>query len=320
MRLDCNEPIHCTSRLSSRISAVCLAWYTIHVKTKSRPLGYQRLLPPSLCTRMAFFSSEAEMALLAPDDSLAHLYPSSTCQSSPSIMYSPPLHHMSHSIPTTLSANGEMFTPPHPFKPMMETPYPANSLWSSQSSSVSMAQVSAYAYPAFTSIASGPTVSHDTGPFPPSVDHARTSRSHSASSSAGVCIHSTAHSEASPPSLSRSLSPSSPDLRAFGIPHNNGTWRCAYPGCTSKAVFSRRCDLRKHHKRHTKSFFCRHTDCPQSSGGGFSSKKDLARHEAKHNPDVGCDWDGCDRVFSRVDNMVRIGDASSPPPKKSPSG
>ncbi|KAJ4290996.1 hypothetical protein N0V90_010192 [Kalmusia sp. IMI 367209] len=32
-------------------------------------------------------------------------------------------------------------------------------------------------------------------------------------------------------------------------------------------------------------------------------KKDLARHEAKHNPGVLCDWDGCDRVFSRVDNM-----------------
>ncbi|KAI4623125.1 hypothetical protein J4E83_004516, partial [Alternaria metachromatica] len=110
-------------------------------------------------------------------------------------------------------------------------------------------------------------------------------------------------SERSPPALSRSLSPSSPDLRSYGIPNKNGTWSCAFPGCTSRAVFTRGCDLRKHYKRHTKSFFCRHGDCPQSTGGGFSSKKDLARHEAKHNPGVLCDWDGCDRVFSRVDNM-----------------
>ncbi|KAK7616115.1 C2H2 type zinc finger domain-containing protein [Phyllosticta citricarpa] len=104
---------------------------------------------------------------------------------------------------------------------------------------------------------------------------------------------------------SRSISPSSnsPDLRAYGYLNKNGTWTCAYPGCTSKAVFTRGCDLRKHHKRHTKSFFCRQEGCPQATGGGFSSKKDLARHEAKHNPGVICEWEGCERIFSRVDNM-----------------
>lgn len=255
---------------------------------------------------MSFFSPEAEMALLAPDDSLSHLYPSSTCQSSPDMMYSPPLHPMAHPMSTSLSASEGLFTPPHEYRPMMETSYPPQSLWSSQSSSISMSHVSAYSYPPFTSMASLPIPSHDSDPFPQPFDDSRTSRSHSASSSAGFCIHSTLPSETSPPSLSRSLSPSSPDLRAFGVSTTNGTWRCAYPGCTSKAVFTRGCDLRKHHKRHTKSFFCRHNDCPQSSGGGFSSKKDLARHEAKHNPGVLCDWDGCDRVFSRVDNMVRI--------------
>lgn len=42
--------------------------------------------------------------------------------------------------------------------------------------------------------------------------------------------------------------------------------------------------------------------------GGFSSKKDRARHEAKHNPRILCEWVGeggerCGRRFSRVDNM-----------------
>lgn len=104
---------------------------------------------------------------------------------------------------------------------------------------------------------------------------------------------------------SRSTSPSSADLRNYGYLNKQGTWSCAYPGCASRAVFTRGCDLRKHHKRHMKSFFCSHEGCPQASGGGFSSKKDLARHEAKHNPKILCDWKGCERVFSRVDNMVR---------------
>ncbi|KAF2849414.1 hypothetical protein T440DRAFT_490630 [Plenodomus tracheiphilus IPT5] len=246
----------------------------------------------------------AELALLGPDDSIAHLYPSSTCHSPPSIMYSPPLHHMSHRTPTSLPGNGAMYTSPHEYRPVMESPYPPHNLWSSQSSTMSLPHVSSYAsYPPFTSIASVPIPSHDSSPFAQHFAAPRPSRSHSASSSAGLGIHSAVPSERSPPSLSRSLSPSSPDLRAFGIPNKNGTWSCAYPGCTSRAVFTRGCDLRKHHKRHTKSFFCRHGDCPQSAGGGFSSKKDLARHEAKHNPGVLCEWDSCDRVFSRVDNM-----------------
>lgn len=94
------------------------------------------------------------------------------------------------------------------------------------------------------------------------------------------------------------------DLQNFGYQLQDGvSWRCAHPGCTSTAVFTRGCDLRKHFRRHTKSLFCRHDDCPQSIDGGFSSKKDRDRHEAKHKPGVSCEWEGCDRVFSRVDNM-----------------
>ncbi|KAF1839799.1 C2H2 type zinc finger domain-containing protein [Decorospora gaudefroyi] len=252
---------------------------------------------------MAFYSTDAELALMAPDDVMGHLYPSTTCQSPPSIMYSPPLHHLSHRSQTTMSGNGSMYNHPQDYRQVMDSPYPPHALWSSQSPSIPMPQVSSYSYPPFSGIASPPILTHETTLVPQSFGACRPSRSHSASSSAGLSIPCNVPSERSPPLLSRSLSPSSPDLRAYGNPNKNGTWSCAYPGCTSRAVFTRGCDLRKHHKRHTKSFFCRHADCPQSSGGGFSSKKDLARHEAKHNPGVLCDWDGCDRVFSRVDNM-----------------
>ncbi|KAJ5156973.1 uncharacterized protein N7482_008073 [Penicillium canariense] len=107
---------------------------------------------------------------------------------------------------------------------------------------------------------------------------------------------------------SSSRHPSSPpfnpaDLTRYGIPAGDGVWRCAHPGCTSQALFRRGCDLRKHFNRHRKHLFCRHEGCPQSKQGGFSSKKDRARHEAKHNPGIVCEWDGCGRVFSRVDNM-----------------
>ena len=103
---------------------------------------------------------------------------------------------------------------------------------------------------------------------------------------------------------SRSASPNPAELYNFGYPLADGrSWRCAHPGCTSQAVFTRGCDLRKHFRRHTKSLFCRHEDCPQSTEGGFSSKKDRDRHEAKHRPGVPCQWEGCERVFSRVDNM-----------------
>ena len=94
------------------------------------------------------------------------------------------------------------------------------------------------------------------------------------------------------------------DLAESGIPDTStGTWCCRYPGCTSRSVFTRACDLRKHFNRHKKYLFCRFDGCPQATEGGFSSKKDRARHEAKHNPQIACEWEGCDRVFSRIDNM-----------------
>jgi hypothetical protein len=101
----------------------------------------------------------------------------------------------------------------------------------------------------------------------------------------------------------RSESPDAGDLSKYGIPNADRTWRCAYPGCSSRTPFIRACDLRKHFNRHNKYLFCRHEGCPQAAERGFSSKKDRARHEAKHNPEITCQWKGCGRVFSRMDNM-----------------
>lgn len=105
--------------------------------------------------------------------------------------------------------------------------------------------------------------------------------------------------------ISRSVSPNAGEMLKWGFRNEDGSWSCAYPGCSSKSRFHRGCDLRKHYKRHTKTLFCRHEGCPQAHEGGFSSKKDRARHEAKHNPNIVCEWDGCERLFSRQDNMVR---------------
>ncbi|KMQ48609.1 Zinc finger, C2H2 [Trichophyton rubrum] len=104
-------------------------------------------------------------------------------------------------------------------------------------------------------------------------------------------------------------------------------WRCAYPKCSSQKIFTRPCDLRKHYRRHSQRFYCRFPGCPhfgvgheaagasmttpRASGKGrrlcgrrwFSSEKDRARHEAMHNPQIRCAWEGCNRVFSRLDNM-----------------
>ncbi|OAP54645.1 hypothetical protein AYL99_11093 [Fonsecaea erecta] len=141
------------------------------------------------------------------------------------------------------------------------------------------------------------------------------------STSSNTSLHAYGIPVTEPPTsvMVTSLHPSSPSGLSGGVAQS---WRCAYPGCTSRATFTRGCDLRKHYNRHSKHLFCRVDGCPQSEAaaaaraksadqpltGGFSSKKDRARHEAKHNPGIKCEWRGpegeeCGRVFSRMDNM-----------------
>lgn len=128
----------------------------------------------------------------------------------------------------------------------------------------------------------------------------RSSRSTSVASNNSSETQSYSRSDAS----ARSISPSLSEMQQWGFQNEGGRWTCKYPGCSSKVLFTRGCDLRKHYRRHAKTLFCRIEGCPQATMGGFSSKKDRARHEAKHNPGVVCSWEGCGRVFSRVDNMV----------------
>lgn len=134
----------------------------------------------------------------------------------------------------------------------------------------------------------------------PEASRPRASRATSVAESVASSVLSS-HTE-----FSRGNSPSATEMSKWGRRNSQGSWSCAYPGCTSKSRFNRGCDLRKHYKRHTKSLYCRHDGCPQSREGGFSSKKDRARHEAKHNPMIVCEWEGCERLFSRQDNMVSV--------------
>ena len=185
-------------------------------------------------------------------------------------------------------------------------------------------------------LTASPSFSHDSHPSSQSHRGSISSLSRSCSP-----ISSFSRGDALRPSM---RSNSTTSLHAYGIPvaeppvllpttlglsasgqiggQNHQSWRCAYPGCTSRATFTRGCDLRKHYNRHSKHLFCRVEGCPQSEAaaasraksadqpltGGFSSKKDRARHEAKHNPGIKCEWRGadgeeCGRVFSRMDNM-----------------
>ncbi|KAF2501629.1 hypothetical protein BU16DRAFT_546782 [Lophium mytilinum] len=261
-----------------------------------------------------FFFPDADMPLMSEPDGYGNYYTTSVGQSTPSIIYSPPLQP-AQSLPMVQPHQAQYYQQPQ-YAPNMSSSYPPQSLWAPQHSSTQSVPMSYSTYPQPTGTLT-PTNSLSVGSSMYSNQHTgqtRASRSPSAAS-----LGSYTRDDGTRATYSRSLSPNAPDLREYGYLNKNGTWTCAYPGCTSRAVFTRGCDLRKHHKRHTKSFFCRHEGCPQSTGGGFSSKKDLARHEAKHNPGVMCEWSGCDRVFSRVDNMrdhvkrIHLKGAQTPP-------
>ncbi|RYP10994.1 hypothetical protein DL764_000291 [Monosporascus ibericus] len=91
--------------------------------------------------------------------------------------------------------------------------------------------------------------------------------------------------------------------------------QCTFQNCKSTTVFTIGRDFRRHYRQHFKRFFCRYEECPQSTDDpgdagtkGFATRKDRARHEAKHNPAIRCQWQNrnggqCTRTFSRMDNM-----------------
>ncbi|OQE41239.1 hypothetical protein PENCOP_c005G01986 [Penicillium coprophilum] len=96
-----------------------------------------------------------------------------------------------------------------------------------------------------------------------------------------------------------------PDIHEIGYQDANGDWRCSYVGCLSNQAFMRACDLRKHYRSHQKTYFCTKQDC-EWSRIGFSSSKDCQRHMRSHQPMIKCsaaETLGCERVFSRIDNM-----------------
>ncbi|KAL8812492.1 MAG: hypothetical protein Q9223_000098 [Gallowayella weberi] len=215
-----------------------------------------------------FFSSEAERALMGEEEEARRLFYSDPLNHPPPPGY--PVYQGQQNVPVVPS---QRWPPSYPNYPSYPTYSPGPSNAAMQQGSPSGARPSPY-----------PTQSSST-----------TSR---------LSLNPDEIDDSSS-QYSLSSSPGNPsDLPNFGYPLGDGTsWKCAYPGCVSPAVFTRGCDLRKHYRRHTKTLFCRDEHCPAATEGGFSSRKDRDRHEASHRPDIPCEWRGCDRVFSRVDNM-----------------
>ncbi|KAB8219343.1 hypothetical protein BDV33DRAFT_231581 [Aspergillus novoparasiticus] len=91
--------------------------------------------------------------------------------------------------------------------------------------------------------------------------------------------------------------------------------RCPVPRSRSTARLATPPDVRRPHRQQVKRFFCHYENCPQSvpdpqnpSKRGFAIRKDRDRHEAKHKPEIRCQWrnqhgEQCTRLFSRMDNM-----------------
>ncbi|KAI9817777.1 MAG: hypothetical protein M1827_000896 [Pycnora praestabilis] len=217
-----------------------------------------------------FFSSEAEMALIGEEEDLEQLFPpSSGAQSSAS------------------TSRADSQAQPSPSYPIPESSYAPHQYWTS----LPQAQQSITIHAPYSTLA---TI--------PSYNEAATDQGYISTSGNTYLGGSSSYDARS--DISQSGSPDPADVYNYGRLNSRGTWDCAYPGCTSRVTFTRACDLRKHYKRHSKFLFCRYDGCPQSTEGGFSSKKDRDRHEEKHNPRIPCEWPDCGRVFSRADNMV----------------
>lgn len=54
-----------------------------------------------------------------------------------------------------------------------------------------------------------------------------------------------------------------------------------------------------------KLYFCRYKDCSRAPRDGFSSRSARDRHQAIHDPKISCAWEGCTRLFSRIDSMKK---------------
>jgi hypothetical protein len=123
------------------------------------------------------------------------------------------------------------------------------------------------------------------GPFPSTIPRRFHSlQPPSLTTNGGSSIQQRSLSAGASSPLTPVITPQTSEMARWGQRNpRDGTWSCAYPGCTSQSTFFRACDLRKHYKRHTKTLFCSHADCAKATGRGFSSRKDLLRHETKHN-------------------------------------
>lgn len=279
------------------------------------PEVYSGKLPyHALFDMSGFFSEQARRALEGDNEMASHLFAIDSC------------HQQQHQQPMVVSSTSPSpTTTAYPYQQpafyesqYYQVPYMAGSFDSSASvSPVSPVSPVWNSYPpqqqqqeqfefAMQRYAEDAVAARQINSVPsyhavPRLSHPRRHHIHNYHAQNKRPLPSSSSSSSSSPSITSS--DSLDNLSDCGVRGANGTWRCAHPGCSSKTVFTRACDLRKHYNRHRKYLFCRFDGCPQSREGGFSSKKDRARHEAKHNPQITCEWQGCGRVFSRADNM-----------------
>ncbi|KAL6878779.1 hypothetical protein J3F83DRAFT_255888 [Trichoderma novae-zelandiae] len=101
--------------------------------------------------------------------------------------------------------------------------------------------------------------------------------------------------------LEKALSPedregSTNDLAGDQAASHKATETCPEPDC--RKVFFRKCELRKHMKRHKKPYGCTYRTCNKH----FGSKNDWKRHESSQHFQLeswNCNMSGCDKVLPR---------------------
>jgi len=131
----------------------------------------------------------------------------------------------------------------------------------------------------------------------------------SLSSGSSSTLHAVDHGSesSSPPEGSRT------NAAATLSPGSNGSrdeWQCDHPNCGR--TFSKRHDMNRHKKYHLKPYKCHASSC-KIQDIGFSLKKDLIRHQARHSsqryhcPHTKCAYanGGQSGGFTRKDNLRR---------------
>jgi hypothetical protein len=135
----------------------------------------------------------------------------------------------------------------------------------------------------------------------------------SAISSTSMISDLVASTDSSPAVQSIAKGPSRNDAPSSSASNNTTSaeeWHCNFTNCGKS--FTHRHKLNRHRKYHSKPYACLDPSCSRRNKS-FSLKKDLDRHQAKHNgqrfhcPHGSCNYSigGAEGGFTRKDNLKR---------------